>query len=203
MRKALIPAVLTFALTVPSLAAEEKAKPAEGKPGETAKGGRPGTNVDMPYLMAPLTDADGKLTGYAYLSSRLTAMSEANALAVRDKLPFIQDAMVRDVNAEPVATADDPEKVDLAGVEKRLLSDADQGDGGRQGQADHHLHRPDRRTAPAADPGPLYPAGRGRGPWSAPQKSREIPLRKLTSGGKRAIFPGCLTAALLAVFARP
>jgi hypothetical protein len=124
MRKALIPAVLMFALTVPSLAAEEKAKPAEGKPGETAKGGRPGTNIDMPYLMAPLTDADGKLTGYAYLSSRLTAMSEANALAVRDKLPFIQDIMVRDVNAEPVATADDPEKVDLAGVEKRLLSDA-------------------------------------------------------------------------------
>ena len=66
MRQALIPAVLAFALTVPSLAAEEVAKPAEGKPGETTKGGRPGTNIDMPYLMAPLTDADGKLTGYAY-----------------------------------------------------------------------------------------------------------------------------------------
>jgi hypothetical protein len=27
------------------------------------KGGKPGTNIDMPYLMAPLTNAEGKLTG--------------------------------------------------------------------------------------------------------------------------------------------
>jgi hypothetical protein len=136
MRKAAIPVLLMLALVAPSFAAEEKgaAKPAEGKAGEghssegksgeTKKGGKPGTNVDMPYLIAPLTDADGKLIGYAYLSSRLTAMSDTIGLAVRDKLPFIQDAMLRDVNAEPISTADDPEKVDIQGVEKRLFSDA-------------------------------------------------------------------------------
>jgi hypothetical protein len=131
MRKAAIPVLLMLALAAPSFAADEKgaAKPAdakagEGKSNEGKKGGAPGTNVDMPYLIAPLTDADGKLTGYAYLSSRLTAASDVIALAVRDKLPFIQDAMLRDVNAESVATADDPEKVDIPGVEKRLLSDA-------------------------------------------------------------------------------
>jgi hypothetical protein len=136
MRKAVIPALLMLALMAPSFAAEEKgaAKPAEGKAGEghssegksgeTKKGGKPGTNVDMPYLIAPLTNADGKLIGYAYLSSRLTAMSDTIGLAVRDKLPFIQDAMLRDVNAEPISTADDPEKVDIQGVEKRLFSDA-------------------------------------------------------------------------------
>lgn len=122
MRKALIPALLALALTAPSFAAEEKKPAAEGK--SEAKKGKPGTNVDMPYLMAPLTNDEGKLLGYAYLSSRLTAASESNALAVRDKLPFIQDAMVRDVNAAPVTLADDPEKVDIAGVEKRLLEDA-------------------------------------------------------------------------------
>jgi len=92
------------------------------KDGEPKKG-KPGTNVDMPYLMAPITDADGKLSGYAYLSTRLTASSEANALVVRDKLPFIQDAMVRDVNALGITTSD-PEKVDVPATEKRLLADA-------------------------------------------------------------------------------
>jgi len=129
MRKAAIPLLLVLALAAPSFAAEEKAKPAgakagEGKSGEGKKGGPAGTNVDMPPLIAPLSDADGKLMGYAYISSRLTAASSAIALSVRDKLPFIQDVILRDVNAEPVATPDDPEKVDIPGVEKRLLSDA-------------------------------------------------------------------------------
>src|SRR5690349_9260339 len=122
MRKAAIPVLLALALGAPSVAAEEKgaAKPAEAKAGDGKKGGKPGTNVDMPYLIAPLSDADGKLIGYAYLSSRLTAASDIIALSVRDKLPFIQDAMLRDVNAEPIATADDPEKVDIPGVERRM-----------------------------------------------------------------------------------
>ena len=91
---------------------------------DAQKGGKPGTNVEMPFLMAPLSDADGKLIGYAYLSTRLTAMSDIYALAVRDKLPFIQDRMLRDVNNQLVTTPDDPEKVDIAGVERRLLADA-------------------------------------------------------------------------------
>jgi len=102
---------------------EEAAKKEGGAEGEAQKG-KPGTNVDMPYLMAPMTGADGKLTGYAYLSTRLTASTEANALVVRDKLPFIQDAMVRDVNNTGIAVADDQEKVDVPAVEKRLLADA-------------------------------------------------------------------------------
>jgi hypothetical protein len=117
MRKALLTALLAAALILPATAAEEK------KAGE-AKKGKPGTNVDMPYLMAPLTNAEGKLAGYAYISSRLTASSDSVGTAVREKLPFIQDIMVRDVNSTSVATADDPEKVDIAGLERRLLSDA-------------------------------------------------------------------------------
>jgi hypothetical protein len=116
MRNAAILALLA-ALSLPAFAAEDT------KPGEPQKGA-PGTNVEMPYLMAPMTNADGKLAGYAYLSTRLTATSEAYALAVRDKLPFIQDAMVRDVNGASITTPDDLEKVDILGVEKRLLTDA-------------------------------------------------------------------------------
>lgn len=122
MRKAMIAALLALAFNLPVIAAEEKKESAK-KEGVAQKG-KPGTNVDMPYLMAPLTNADGKLAGYAYLSTRLTATSEANSLAVRDKLAFIQDAMVRDVNNAGITTADDPEKVDVPAVEKRLLTDA-------------------------------------------------------------------------------
>ena len=93
---------------------------------DSPKKGEPGTNVEMPFLMAPLNNADGKLIGYAYLSTRLTAMSDTYALAVRDKLPFIQDKMVRDVNADAVTAPDDPEKVDIPMLERRLLGDAAQ-----------------------------------------------------------------------------
>jgi hypothetical protein len=115
-------AILALALlvTLPARAAEEKK---EGAP-EGAKGGKAGTNVDMPFLMAPLTNEDGKLTGYAYISSRLTAASEATTLIVREKIPFIQDAMVRDVNGADVTTAEDREQVDIAKLEARLMGDA-------------------------------------------------------------------------------
>ena len=122
MRKTALLAFL--AMAVPAMAAEYGA-PAKGDPSHAPqKGGRPGTNVDMPYLMAPLTNADGKLIGYAYISSRLTASSEGVVTDVREKLPFIQDLLVRNVNNLTVSTPDDPEKVDIAGVEARLLADA-------------------------------------------------------------------------------
>ncbi len=117
-------ALLAFlAMAAPAMAADHAA-PAKDTSHEPKKGGKPGTNVDMPYLMAPLINADGKLMGYAYISSRLTASSEGVVTDVREKLPFIQDLMVRNVNNLSVAVPDDPEKVDIAGVEARLLADA-------------------------------------------------------------------------------
>ncbi|HWY61835.1 MAG TPA: hypothetical protein VNW15_08050 [Rhizomicrobium sp.] len=104
-------ALLLLALSVPAFA------------GEPAKGA-PGTNVDMPYLMAPMTGADGKLSGYAYISTLLTATSDTNALAVRDKLAFVQDAFVRDVNGASIAKPGDPATVDQATLATRLLADA-------------------------------------------------------------------------------
>ena len=94
------------------------------KPAEGAKGGKPGTNVPMDFVMAPLSNPAGKLVGYAYITSRLTASSESIVTAVRDKLPFIQDAFIRDVNARNIATATDPQAIDVPGLETRLLADA-------------------------------------------------------------------------------
>lgn len=118
--------VLAFLLAsaAPLSAAEETHAKAEAHGKEDAKGGAPGTNIDMPFLMAPMTGADGKLSGYAYISSRLTANSDASANQVRDKIAFIQDAFVRDVNAKEIATSGDPVTVDNAALQVRLLADA-------------------------------------------------------------------------------
>lgn len=115
--RALASAILVCFLAVPALAAE----PA---PSSSDKGGAPGTNVEMPFLMAPLTASDGKLSGYAYISMRLTATSAAGALDVRDKIAFIQDAFVRDVNGASVTKPSDPGTVDNPALEGRLLADA-------------------------------------------------------------------------------
>ena len=88
-----------------------------------AKEGAPGTNVEMPFLIAPMSK-DGKLLGYAYISAKLVASSQSAAIAVRDKLAFIQDAFVRDVNKAPISKADDPTAVDTVLLNDRLVDDA-------------------------------------------------------------------------------
>ena len=96
---------------------------AAGQPAHAAgaKEGAPGTNIEMPFLIAPMSK-DGKLLGYAYISSKMVASSPAAAIGVREKLAFIQDAFVRDVNAEPVSKADDPRAVDMELLNTRLVA---------------------------------------------------------------------------------
>ena len=120
MRASISLAALAFFLAIPAYAADA-AKPADAS--ATGKG-KPGTNVEMPFLMAPMNDADGKLSGYAYISTILTATSEPNALVVRDKLAFIQDALVRDVNGASIEKAGDPSSVDQKALLSRMTADA-------------------------------------------------------------------------------
>ena len=82
-----------------------------------------GTKIEMPYLIAPMS-SDGKLLGYAYISMKLEAASPAAAIDVRRQLAFIQDAYVRDVNANSIAKTDDPKAVDKDLLGARLTADA-------------------------------------------------------------------------------
>ena len=109
-------ALILAVMTVTATAAEKVAG--------SDKAGAPGTNIDMPFLMAPMTGEDGNLSGYAYISSRLTATSDASATLVRDKIAFIQDAFVRDVNRSEVTLSGTPATVDNAALRTRLLADA-------------------------------------------------------------------------------
>jgi len=93
----------------------------------------PGTTVEMPILIAPMM-MDGRLSGYAYVSSMIVATSPNAAIDVRAKTPFIQDAFVRDVNGASIVKAGatvspgtgipDTSAVDASGLTARLLADA-------------------------------------------------------------------------------
>lgn len=82
-----------------------------------------GTKVEMPFLIAPMSN-DGKLLGYAYISSKLEAASPAAAIDIRRQVAFIQDAFVRDVNLHSIAKAGDPEAVDKDLLGAMLTADA-------------------------------------------------------------------------------
>ena len=83
----------------------------------------PGTSVEMPYLIAPVI-VDGKLVANAYVSNKVIATSLAHAIDIRARVPFIEDAFVRDVNAKPIGKESDPATVDEAALQLRLLADA-------------------------------------------------------------------------------
>jgi hypothetical protein len=101
--------------------AEGAEKAEKSEKGEHGKK-EPGTGVDMPFLIAPLNDGEGKLVGYAYVSARIQATSMAAVADVREKIPFIQDAFVRDVNGKPINTPEAPEEVSKPALIARLIA---------------------------------------------------------------------------------
>ena len=86
------------------------------------KPAKPGTSVDMPILVAPMS-VDGRLIAYAYISSTVVTASAAAAIDVRSKTPFIQDAFIRDVNGASIVDPKDTSKVDRPALQARLLED--------------------------------------------------------------------------------
>lgn len=107
---ALITGLLLLASTHAGLAEDAK------KPDAKA-----GTSVEMPYLIAPLSSGEG-LLAYAYISCKIVGASQAAAMEIQAKVPFIQDAFVRDVNASSIGKPDDPMAVDRATLGPRLLA---------------------------------------------------------------------------------
>lgn len=108
--------VLTLCLAVPAWAEGGHGGKAEKKP-------EPGTSVEMPFLVAPMAQ-DGNLLGYSYISSRLVCSSPSACIDVRQKLAFIQDAFVRDVNARPIAQTANPKDVNKELLNSRLTAAA-------------------------------------------------------------------------------
>ena len=112
MRAFLLAILLVSALPAFALAA-----------GKSVRKTEPGTHVGMPFLIAPVA-IGGKLAGYSYISSKLVASTPPASVLIREKLAFIQDAFVRDVNEAPTGKAQDPLTVDTAALTARLVADA-------------------------------------------------------------------------------
>jgi hypothetical protein len=108
---------VAFALPSVVLAGEPAGKPAAEK---TEKA--PAVpSVSMPMLVAPVM-VKGQLAKYVYLNVTLILPDESNKMKLLEKIPYIQDAFLREVHGATIALGEDPEVLDVAGLEQRLLS---------------------------------------------------------------------------------
>ena len=87
--------------------------------GPLAGSGKSG--IDMPALMAPVT-VNGELHYYVYLAIRLDLSGDNQKELVLEKIPYLQDAFLREVHRQSIAVAGDPETVDGHGLTERLLA---------------------------------------------------------------------------------
>ena len=121
--RALISVVFVFFFVAQALAAPAPA-PVSSDKSPSDKTGAPGANVEMPFLMAPTHGQRRQIVGLCLYLHPADRDIRRRALDVRDKIAFIQDAFVRDVNGAGVAKPTDPGTVDNSALEARLLADA-------------------------------------------------------------------------------
>ena len=79
------------------------------------------TDVELPPILAPMV-VENRLESYAYITIALTPTSREKMLAIREKMPFLRDGFLREVNKASIAKASDPKTVDQPALKKRLLA---------------------------------------------------------------------------------
>src|SRR5882757_10779997 len=78
------------------------------------------TNVELPAFLAPMLIGN-RLEQYAYITVALTPANREKMLAIREKMPFLRDAFLREVNKASIVKTDDPKTVDTVALKARLL----------------------------------------------------------------------------------
>jgi flagellar basal body-associated protein FliL len=78
-------------------------------------------DVELPPILAPMV-VQNRLEGYAYITVALAPNGRDKVNAIREKMPFLQDAFLREVNKTSVVKAEDPKAVDAAAVTARLTA---------------------------------------------------------------------------------
>lgn len=78
-------------------------------------------SVQMPMLVAPVT-INGKMARYVYLNVTLVLPDDSNKMMLLEKIPYLQDAFLREVHGATIALGEDPEVLDEEGVGRRLLN---------------------------------------------------------------------------------
>ena len=107
MRRALI-ALTLLAFSTSAYASEEKKK--EGEGGEAV-----GQYIDLTPLALPII-ADGMIKNYIFMRIRVNLAKNADAPKMRDKEPYLRDALLRSSYRSPLTRSDSYLKVD----EKKL-----------------------------------------------------------------------------------
>ena len=115
-RKTWLSAVFALAVIVPAPAA---------RAAEAAATDQGPANVEMPPLLAPLV-VENRLESYAYITVQLTPSTRDKVFLIREKVPFLQDGFLREVNKAPIGKATDPRTVDEPALKKRLLARVNQ-----------------------------------------------------------------------------
>lgn len=74
----------------------------------------------MPTLVAPVV-VNGELHHYVFLSVTLELSDPSHKKRMLEKIPYLQDAFLRDVHQLSIAKDNDPMVPDDAGLKERLL----------------------------------------------------------------------------------
>jgi hypothetical protein len=77
-------------------------------------------NIDMPGLVAPVV-VDGELHRYVYISLNLKLNDAGKRSMMLEKIPYLQDAFLREVHLGSIAKDNDPSIVDEPGLIGRLM----------------------------------------------------------------------------------
>jgi flagellar basal body-associated protein FliL len=112
MRRALI-AITVLALSAPAFAAEEKKK----------EGDAVGQYVDLVPLALPIV-ANGMVKNFIFLRVRVNLTKSADAPKMRDKEPYLRDALIHAGYRTPFTRSDSYLKVDDAKLSAALTKDA-------------------------------------------------------------------------------
>ena len=88
-------------------------------------GKQPLAEVALPPILAPMA-VQGRLQGYAHLTISVRPSGVAQVLVIREKVPFLQDAFLRELNKGSLVKSDEPGAVDVAATTQRLFARAKQ-----------------------------------------------------------------------------
>ena len=118
LAKTRVPAAIALALLLP-LNGASAAEAAKNTKADAQDEGP--TDVEMPPLLAPMI-VESRLDSYAYITIQLTPATRDKVFLIREKVPFLQDGFLREVNKAPIGKAGDPKAVDQEALKKRLLA---------------------------------------------------------------------------------
>ncbi len=78
-------------------------------------------DVTLPTILAPMV-VEARTENYAYITIVLKPAAPAGVLAIREKVPFLQDAFLRELNGATIVKTDDPKAVDETALKARLIA---------------------------------------------------------------------------------